>query len=424
MKWRVVSAMAIVLLAAACTAQDLPQIAKPPKKPKPPTGTITGVVYCADTNLPARGAAIYLLQIEKGSNSARSSASTDLEGHFAMSKVPEGTYYVIAQLPGFLNPLANLTSSSLMALSDEERKTLESHLTAATISANQPADVSLRLERAAEIDGAVLYDDGSPAIGLHVHVTPKSKQKQQPGFDAPLLPAVSLMSDMMRATDDRGHFRILGLPPGEYLVSVWVPTTSMDTGTSGPFLQAFQSFQTGSLVVYAGGSMRASKAQTIKVESGDGTKDADITIPLGKLHTIRGHVVLKSNGEDPPAATIKLLYADTRELARTVMAPNGAFEIHYVPEDSYTLQAVAWAEPIPGLESEDDDNQGIGVISSSIAFSFNTNTEKSEGSTEIPLVVSGDVDNAIVAVPDPPKTKPSGAPESAGEEQPPPNTPQ
>jgi carboxypeptidase family protein len=422
MKWRVVTAMAIALLAATCAAQDLPQIAKPPKKPKLPTGTITGTVYCADTNLPARGAAIYLLQMERGSNSSRNWGTTDLEGRFAMTKVPEGTYYVVAQFPGYLNPVAELTSSRLQAMSDEERKALESRLASVTVSANQPADVSLRLERAAEIDGTVLYDDGSPAIGLRVHLTPKSALKEQAGFENPLLPAVSMMDDLMRATDDHGRFRILGIPSGEYLVSVWVPTISVNTRTSDFLVQAFPSL--GSLVLYAGGSTRANKAQIIKVESGDGTKDADITIPLGKLHTIRGHVVLKSDGVDPPAATIKLLYADTRELARTVMAPNGAFEIHYVPEDSYILQAVASAEPLPELEPDEDGDEGVGIISSSFGFSFDMNTEKSAGGAEIPLVVSADVDNAIVAVPDPPKTKPNGAPESAGEEQPPVSTPQ
>ena len=97
----------------------------------------------------------------------------------------------------------------------------------------------------------------------------------------------------------------------------------------------------GSMDVYVGGGQRASKAETIKVTTGGASKDADITIPLSRLHTIRGQVLLKSTNQPPSAATVRLLYADTREPARSMVAPNGEFEFHYVPEDSFILRAAA-----------------------------------------------------------------------------------
>ncbi len=124
----------------------------------------------------------------------------------------------MAQLPGYLNPVADLTRSGLQSMTDEERKALESSLTSVKVSAGQSAEASLRLERAAEIDGVVQYDDGSPAIGLNV-VLKSAKEgadKRLTSIDFPQ--AVSSTNGLLRRTDDRGHFRILGIAPGHYLV--------------------------------------------------------------------------------------------------------------------------------------------------------------------------------------------------------------
>src|SRR5579863_4760106 len=62
-------------------------------KEKSPTGTLTGTVYCADTNLPGRHAQIYLLQYAQSSFSQGSATTTDLERRFALSAVRAGDYY-------------------------------------------------------------------------------------------------------------------------------------------------------------------------------------------------------------------------------------------------------------------------------------------------------------------------------------------
>jgi hypothetical protein len=416
-------AFAAVLLATTCLAQDV-EVQRPAKKAKQPTGTITGTVYCGDTNLPAREATIYLLQIAKDANGSRSAGSTDLEGHFAIHHVHEGTYYVVAQLPGYLNPVANLTESRLQAMTDDERKALESRMSAVTISPGESAEVSLRLERAAEIDGTVLYDDGAPGIGLAVVLKPVSKQSDTPAFEQPVLPVASLMDRLGRQTDDRGRFRILGVPPGEYLVSASIPTSNSGPDDANPLVEALQSSGIGALIVYAGNTTRASAAKVIKIESGDASKDADITIPLSKLHTVRGHVVLKSTGQAPPAATVNLKYSDTHELARSAVAPNGEFELNYIAEDNYVLAATAASQPIPTFEVDDDQNEGMGVVASGMSASFLIpRPDKLENAAQVPLAVTGDVDNVTISVPDP-KPEPRLPSESTDVEQPPMSAPQ
>jgi hypothetical protein len=424
---RLVLACAALLLATACVAQDV-QAPKPPKKPKPPTGAITGTVYCADTNLPARGATIYLLQIAKDGQSSRSYGATDLEGRFAIPHVREGSYYVMAQLQGYLNPVSSLTQSKLQAMTDDERKALESHMAAATVLANQTAEVALRLERSAEIDGTVQYDDGSPAIGLNVLLKAKENQSSTPFMEQSAFPNIVFSNRVQPQTDDRGRFRVLGIAPGEYLVGVSVPTSNASPETTNSFVELFQSSEPGLLRIYAGNTARASAAKVIKIESGDDSKDVDITIPLSKLHTIRGHVVLKSTNQAPLAANITLEYADTHEQARAAVAPNGDFELHYVPEDSYVLQAEASSQPIPEFPSVDDedDNEGFHSFGGSYATSFAFGMDKTDHAAETPLTVAGDIDNVTIAVPDPPKTPPQPEPsaEPSNAEQPTASSPQ
>src|ERR1700745_347495 len=83
---------------------------------RPGTGTVTGHVYCADTNAPARMARVRLesvddAQLHEGSNPQDSSdmpvggiVQTALYCSFVSPNVPPGRYYIVASLPGYLSP--------------------------------------------------------------------------------------------------------------------------------------------------------------------------------------------------------------------------------------------------------------------------------------------------------------------------------
>jgi hypothetical protein len=371
-----------------------------PKRAKAPTGTLTGTVYCTDTNLPARRAQISLLQYAPDSFSRRGAGVTDLNGQFTTRSILEGSYYVVAVLPGYTNLLSTLTKSHLDAMTEDERKKLLAQVPSVRISADQPAQVAIQLERGAEIDGKVAYDDGSPAIGLRISwkLTSREGGKELPPAQgmgeeiAPELPP--------NLTDEHGRFRIAGVAPGEYLVGVVVPTESAEHAVTNPIV-ALMDETVGAMEVYVGGGLRPSKAETVKVGAGADSGDADITIPLSKMHTIRGQVVLKRTGQPPPNASVQLLYADTKEPLRTAIAPNGEFELHWVPEGAFLLRAAASRERLPEADFPEDDEGNGFATSTSFVFSLNTMPE-AHGSAEMPLLVAGDVDHLSIAVPDPP----------------------
>ena len=409
-------AIGIALLGIAasftCSAQEPPAPPDTSQAPEAqePQGSVTGTVYCSDTNMPARLAAVVLIPAFGEAADSKLTAVTDLEGHFSIGKVPDGRYFVVANYAGYLNPLGTSNEVNLDAMDPEARRNFESRLTSVTVSSKLPTPVSLRLERAAEIDGTVQYDDGSPAIGLQVSVKSRSAP-QTPTDTEPHFEAIDASTgNFSRVTDDHGRFRIVGLAPGEYLVSVSVPTLSSETAGGHTLADVVASMQGGSLTVYLGGGLRASKAKPIKVGSGEAFTDANITIPLSTLHTIRGHVILKSNGEVPPAAGLQLLYADTREPARDALANGGDFAISYVPEGSFILRALAISEPLPKLEMDADGGTNIAGGAWELVPS---DTSNQEGVTEMPVLVTTDLNGVTITVSDPPAKKPDTPPEPA-----------
>ncbi len=383
-----------------CAGQDAPQPTASPKAATP-TGSLSGTAYCADTNQPARLAEVRLFRISDTEFGTQNSVQTDLEGRFSFTHVAEGDYYVVGVLPGYVNLLSSLNKPHFDAMSADDRKSLLAEIPSVTVTADEPAEVAIRLERGAELDGTVTYDDGSPAIGLPVSYRLKSPGEEdgQGEFARMLRIVQDYGQNGLPATDDRGHFRILGVPPGEYLVHVTVPTRSSAPDEMNPMIG--QPYGLDDLDVYAGGSLRADKAQAIQVDAGGAAKDADITIPLSKLHTVRGQVLLKSTNQPPISANVQLLYADTKEEVRSVFAPNGQFEFFYVPEDSFVLRAAAGSEAAPDLDFMNGPGSEGAV--QHVVWAY---PQADDGSPELPLQVAGDVESLTITVPDPdPKKK-------------------
>ncbi len=391
---RATLAIAILLLASppASRAQDAP----PPQAaaaPRLSTGAITGTIYCADTDLPARLAVVHLIQGSQSGYAIADTTTTDLDGRFVFNHVEEGNYYVVAVLPGYEDLMSIMTKSFLEAMASDDRKMLLSTISSVAVTPNQPGQISIRLDRGAAIEGTVTWDDGSPAIGLHVSFALKSgDESNSDGPPASSQPPI-YSGSAPTTTDDRGHFRILGVLPAEYVVSVSVPVRWAANSDANPQAEAMQA-SIGSMEVYVGGGQRASKAETIKVTLGGASRDADITIPISRMHTIRGQVLLKSTNQPPSSATVRLLYADTREPARSMIAPNGEFEFHYVPEDSFILRAAASPAPANGDESGSQPPMGR------YSMNLEPSGDASEAGAEIPLAVTSDMDGVSISVPD------------------------
>lgn len=122
-------------------------------------------------------------------------AKTDATGRFQLADVPPGDYVVRAQLEGYFGPATNGTYPAFASQN-------------ISVDAQQATpEVSLTLVRGGSISGRVRDADGKLAMNVNVSAGVAAQG------NATASPTVS------RTTDDRGEYRLFGLPPGEYYVA-------------------------------------------------------------------------------------------------------------------------------------------------------------------------------------------------------------
>jgi hypothetical protein len=179
------------------------------------TATVTGHVYCADTQKPARFASIVLLSVDsQGGHGARGSgfATTSSDGSFRIMGVAPGDYYAEVTMPGYLQPLHAL-GRDVQELPPADRERVSARLTRVSVGAGQTATMQVTIYRGASISGTVSYDDGSPAPGIRI----VSLAIPQGAAGQPAA-AQQNSSGSTAQTDDRGQFRLIGLDDGTFTI--------------------------------------------------------------------------------------------------------------------------------------------------------------------------------------------------------------
>lgn len=194
------------LLVAICTTSLLDgwQARDPgpgPARSAAGTASIAGVVTAADGSAaPIRRA---IVSISGGPLAAVRSAVTNDEGRFLLSDLPAGRFTVIATKAAYLDASYGASRpgrpGTPVSLASGERRALVIHMT-----------------RGAVIEGVIRDEFGIPLPGLTVQALP-------PGQSAVATSTFGRNQVTSVTTDDRGAYRLFGLPPGEYVIAA-VPT--------------------------------------------------------------------------------------------------------------------------------------------------------------------------------------------------------
>jgi hypothetical protein len=367
---------------------------KKAKKPDPSKGTVTGIVLCADTGKPARFATVTLTSFpDKNSKSkdsaplsALESTETDLDGRFRIEAVEPGKYYAFATQEGYLDPMRGLDFTRLgERASDQEQeidavKQWKDHMVEVTVRVHHTTDLSLQMERGAEIGGMVAFDDGSPAIGIHFQLNRMTEKKDWTDVGLRLFGSWAL-SEM---SDSHGRFNLTNLPAGEYKLCALLP---LDTQDSAPR-------------ICLGNTYREKDAKTVKVQPGEIATVTDIVIPLSGLHTVAGTVSAVTDGHVLKNSSVLLLYADDREKAReTKTLDDGSFSFADLPDGSYILQISG------GQDAEKPDSDAVSGDSETAASK--AANQQSYAQKELPLtVLQNDVDDLNIHLEVIPPVKP------------------
>jgi hypothetical protein len=136
----------------------------------------------------------------------------------------------------------------------------------------------------------------------------------------------------MTRVDERGQYRIHGLPPGEFAVAVsYGASTAMFGSTGG----AEVSPQLGSGVQLFPTNQRP---RYFSITGGEQYRNIDFTILPGSLHSVKGRVELPN---PKFRFWLALMPSDQPGLATAVTAtqPDGSFAFEAVPAGAYTLTA-------------------------------------------------------------------------------------
>lgn len=152
---------------------------------------------------------------------------TDAMGRFQLQDVPPGDYIVRAEMEGYFGLAAN---GSYPAFASQQ----------VAVDAQQPVpEVSLSLVRGGTISGRVRDSEGKFLVNASVSA----------GVSVPANGGGTFVISASKTTDDRGEYRLFGLPPGEYYVGmgalgVYLKT---DSGRAGVF-RYFSGWNAGTAV--------------------------------------------------------------------------------------------------------------------------------------------------------------------------------
>lgn len=300
---------------------------EPPATPLP--GSIEGIVTNVADGKPLRGATVNLWPPTGGAASI--SGTTDEEGKFILRNVPAGSRGVLATLPGFAKPNA---IRSYLPYGEGTFVTVS--------SGEQVKGIHLRLAPTYAISGRLLDENDQPASSMRVYLGQKAFNSDgSPGVFTPQVQSV--------LSDDKGNYRLYGVPAGEYFVQA--QATSSEGVTS-----------------YYPGVPFADAAVPVVVST---SELGGIDFKLGGGTTYGGTtytVSLKIAGLQELPPDFRLSLRPKGKLDRfgpsvTLLAKEDArYTIPNVPPGSYTLTILSNPREVQTVDVDVDRNIDLGTV--------------------------------------------------------------
>ena len=260
--FRRVSLTGILLFAFSVAAGQTAKDAIPPR-----TGSISGHVLI--NNKAAAGVEVGAFGGESLNRRVASAQSkTDSEGYYHLSGLPAANYQVTTFTPNMI-PADNVPQSPMGYGYFAASKTV---LLAA---GEDVTEIDLKLARGGVITGRVTDADDKPIVEERISLQPIAENGQPP----PRLP--TQVSGYLYQTDDRGVYRIYGLPPGRYRVSVGQSNSGIINVPAGFYV-----------LTYHPDTTDIARATVIDLAAGAEATNVDIKVGRrGETHEISGRVV-------------------------------------------------------------------------------------------------------------------------------------
>ncbi len=315
-------------------------------------GTVDGAVVNSVTGQPVKRAVVVLRPL---ASSDFCNAITDSAGRFHCDGVAPGRYLASATADGYA---ANLHTARTQKIF--------------TVAAEQPVTgIALEMVPTGAIAGRVTDDAGQPLQGVMVMTLSAG--------------ATMVLPRGMTTTDDRGRYRIVGVPPGSYYIHVGAKPNQqpprLPVADAGHTVHRLISEKSYHAMFYPNAT---EVSQAAAQDLAPGAEIAvDFHLPVLPVYHIRGRV----KWADPPNTNMMLSAepcsnhptapasdeADSmsaQELsavlfgARNNVQPNGGFDISGVTSGEYCLWVRGGGRDAPGppVTVKDDSVDGVEFI--------------------------------------------------------------
>ena len=323
------AALILAFAISALAAPADPQIAVPAPRdaaPRDPaqevksSGVIRGRITSLDTGKPLRRAQVHLTDEMSPLNPRAASTSND--GRYEFRDVPPGRYTLRVQRSGYL------------ALNYGQRRFGEQARPLEIVEKGVADKVDFALPRMSVISGRVLDDLGEPIAGITVWVLQTRyiqgrRQLVATGTNA--------------RTDITGRYRLLSLPPGDYVV---MGTTRETWPHDSDPKQVF-----GYAPTYFPGTSTAAQAQRVKLGVAQEASGIDFSLVAGRTSNVRGHAT-SASGLPLGGETVTMMHeiggptmwmGSAVAVASTKVAGDGSWTLSNIPPGEYRLSMRAAA---------------------------------------------------------------------------------
>jgi protocatechuate 3,4-dioxygenase beta subunit len=241
--------------------------------------SITGRIVVGGN--PAPGVAVMLLGLDSSSSHRTPVANTktDKDGRYQFKGVAPGSYDIFPSAPELVLPKQGRYGQPGKTVAVKDGEAVEG--------------VDFIVVQGGVVTGRVTHADGRPIVGEAVALNKIAEQ----GHMRPFYPSNYAVNEIPM-TDDRGEYRVIGVPPGHYLVSVGVPYGLTRTRDEGGDIYK-QTFHPG--------VTDQSKAITIDVKEGLVSSGVDITVgPPLKTYVVTGRI-LDAEGKPLPHIQLSII---------------------------------------------------------------------------------------------------------------------
>lgn len=256
---------------------------------RPRTASISGQVTIGSQ--PAANVTVKIVEIDSRTGwerfgASRSSASsdpgsfnavTDASGRYRLAGLAAGTYQISVASTAYVlaNQNSDIEPSKRITLDDSEMR----------------EGVDLSLARGGVITGRVTTSDGRPMIATKVWLFAVIRQGDRPEYRSR-----ADQNHEMFQTNDRGVYRIYGLPAGRYIVSA---------GGGGESYMPVNDPARDYRRTYFRDAASRSKATIIEIKEGSESVDVDIRLgAMKKTYEASGRLIEAETGKPMPQAWV------------------------------------------------------------------------------------------------------------------------